>query len=94
MAHLFEKEYNKEHLLARIGDLSQVAGIRMMQLSDGVEAGVRIADVRTGSGLRFQVSLDRGRPGRRRRHAPPSTGGGRRGDRDDLRAAYAPDPGP
>ncbi len=60
MALLFGKEYSKEHLLACIGDLSQVAGIRMMQLSDGVEAGVRIADVRTGSGLRFQVSLDRG----------------------------------
>ena len=44
----------------RVGDLSQVAGIRLMQLSDGFESGVRIADVRTGSGLRFQVSMDRG----------------------------------
>jgi hypothetical protein len=32
----------------------------MMELQDGPEAGVRIADVRSGSGLRFQVSLDRG----------------------------------
>jgi hypothetical protein len=32
----------------------------MMELRDGAESGVRIADVRTGGGLRFQVSLDRG----------------------------------
>jgi hypothetical protein len=31
-----------------------------MQLQDGLEAGVRIADVRSGSGMRFQISLDRG----------------------------------
>jgi hypothetical protein len=32
----------------------------MMKLQDGPEEGVRIADVRSGSGLRFQISLDRG----------------------------------
>jgi hypothetical protein len=31
-----------------------------MELRDGPEAGVRIAEVRSGSGLRFQVTLDRG----------------------------------
>lgn len=60
MAFLFGQHYNREQILARVGDLSQVAGIRMMELCDGLERGVRIADVRTGSGLRFQVSLDRG----------------------------------
>ncbi len=60
MASLFGNEYSKENLLTRVGALSQVAGIRLMQLSDGFESGVRIADMRTGSGLRFQVSLDRG----------------------------------
>ncbi|HEX9655642.1 MAG TPA: aldose 1-epimerase family protein [Bacteroidota bacterium] len=60
MAFLFGHEYSKKEILSRVGDLSQVAGIRMMQLKDGSEAGVRIADLRTGSGLRFQVSLDRG----------------------------------
>lgn len=60
MALLFGKEYSKESLLKHVGDLSQVAGIRMMQLNDGFESGVRIANVRTGSGLRFQVSIDRG----------------------------------
>lgn len=60
MTRLAGKEHSKGDLLRRIGHLSQVAGIRRMTLSDGVEAGVRIADVRTGSGLRFQVTLDRG----------------------------------
>ena len=60
MAVLFGQQYSREQILAHVGDFSQVAGIRMMELCDGLERGVRIADVRTGSGLRFQVSLDRG----------------------------------
>ncbi len=60
MTQLFGQDFSKRELLSHVGDLSQVAGIRMMQLQDGLETAVRIADVRTGSGLRFQVSLDRG----------------------------------
>jgi hypothetical protein len=60
MPSLFGRDIGKHDLLMRAGDLSQVAGIRMMTLADGPEQGVRIADVRTGSGLRFQVTLDRG----------------------------------
>jgi hypothetical protein len=43
-----------------VGDLSQVAGIRLGEWTDGVERGLRVADVRTGSGLAFSVLLDRG----------------------------------
>ena len=60
MAVLFGQSYTRGEVNSRVGHLSQVAGMRTMQLQDGREAGVRIADVRTGSGLRFQVSLDRG----------------------------------
>ena len=60
MAILFGQHYSREQILSHVGDLAQVTGIRMMELCDGLENGVRIADVRTGSGLRFQVSLDRG----------------------------------
>jgi len=60
MARLFGRDIGKSALMDRIGDLAQVAGVRFMTLADGAEAGVRIADVRTGSGLRFQVTLDRG----------------------------------
>ena len=60
MPRLFGRTFDRHGLLARTGDLSQVAGIRLMTLEDGPSRGVRIADVRTGSGLRFQVTLDRG----------------------------------
>jgi len=60
MATLFGKNYSRRELEQHVGHLSQIAGVRLMQLQDGQEAGVRIADVRSGSGLRFQISLDRG----------------------------------
>jgi hypothetical protein len=43
-----------------VGDLSQIAGIKLGEWSDGSERGLRVADVRTGSGLGFTVLLDRG----------------------------------
>lgn len=60
MATLFGQTISRTDLEKRIGDLSQVAGIRFLRLQEGREDGVRIADARTGSGLRFQVTLDRG----------------------------------
>ena len=60
MARLFGVDIARDALLDRTGDLAQVAGTRFMTLGEGREAGVRIADCRTGSGLRFQVTLDRG----------------------------------
>jgi hypothetical protein len=60
MPRLFRRNFTREEIAAHVGDLSQVAGVRMMTLSNGQEDGVRIADVRTGSGFRFQVTLDRG----------------------------------
>jgi hypothetical protein len=60
MAILFGKNYSRRDLQQRIGNLSQIAGVRLLQLQEAQEAGVRIADVRTGSGLRFQITIDRG----------------------------------
>jgi hypothetical protein len=60
MATLFGKNYSRHELEQHVGHLSQIAGVRLLQLQEGKEAGVRIADVRSGSGLRFQISLDRG----------------------------------
>jgi hypothetical protein len=60
MTTLFGHTLTQQQLSELAGDISQVAGIRLMTLSEGNEAGVRIADVRTGSGLRFQVNIDRG----------------------------------
>jgi hypothetical protein len=39
--------------------LSQFAGVRLMELGDGVERGIRLLEFRTGSGLRFTVLVDR-----------------------------------
>ncbi len=60
MPFLFGHHVTSSELNRRVGHLSQVAGVRMMELRDGAESGVRIADVRTGSGLRVHVSVDRG----------------------------------
>jgi hypothetical protein len=60
MATLFGKSYSRRELEQHVGHLSQIAGVRLMQLQEGQEAGVNVADIRSGSGLRFQISLDRG----------------------------------
>jgi hypothetical protein len=60
MFSLFNRDIDLKKLRDRIGDLSQIAGIRRMTLQDGREAGVRTAEVRTGSGLRYFVTIDRG----------------------------------
>lgn len=60
MAKLFNRTWKRAELLDYVGDLSQVAGIRLGEWSDGVERGLRVADVRTGSGLTFSVLLERG----------------------------------
>jgi hypothetical protein len=39
--------------------MAQIAGVRMMELSDGKARGMRGAEVYTGSGFRFQVLIDR-----------------------------------
>ena len=60
MARLFGTEYTKADLLTRVGDISQIGGVRLKTLGDGVERGVRAADFRTGAGLDFTVLVDRG----------------------------------
>ena len=60
MATLFGKTYTRAELLQYVGDIRQVGGVRLSTLADGPERGVRIADLTTGSGLRFTVLLDRG----------------------------------
>ena len=60
MATLFGRSLSRKEIQRLTGDLLQLAGVRMLELQDGHERGVRIAEVRTGSGLHFQVTLDRG----------------------------------
>lgn len=51
---------NWRDLEAYTGRPEQLFGIRLAELADGRERGVRIADVRSGGGWRFTVLLDRG----------------------------------
>jgi hypothetical protein len=60
MTHLFGRDWTKRELLARVGDLAQVAGAERFTYDDGVRDGVRAARVRTGGGLDFTVLLSRG----------------------------------
>lgn len=50
----------REELLARVGDLRQLAGYQRFTLSEGKGAGNEVIQVRNGSGLQFQISLSRG----------------------------------
>jgi hypothetical protein len=60
MARLFGKSWEREELLKHVGDIGQIADVRLSELNDGPGRGVRIAEFKTGSGLSFTVLIDRG----------------------------------
>ena len=60
MARLFGTTLTRAALLERVGDISQIGGVRCGQLEDGFERGVRTLDFHTGSGFAFTVLADRG----------------------------------
>ena len=59
MAHLFGKKLSRLEIEERSGSMAQFAGVRLMTLEDGVERGIRTLEFRTGSGLKFNVLIDR-----------------------------------
>ena len=59
MAMLFNREWSKAELLRRVGQMDQLAGIRLQEAGDGKARGCRVLEVWTGSGLRFQVNAER-----------------------------------
>ncbi|MBN1372255.1 MAG: aldose 1-epimerase family protein [Anaerolineaceae bacterium] len=56
---LFKREWSKTELLRRVGQMDQLAGVRLLETLDGKARGCRVLDVWTGSGLRFQVNAER-----------------------------------
>ena len=48
MAILWGRRWTREELLARVGRLEQVAGIRLIAGGDGAERGVRMLRCATG----------------------------------------------
>ena len=60
MPKLYGKSFTRAELTERGGDMRQFAGVRLGELGDGFERGVRTVDFRTGSGFDFTVLADRG----------------------------------
>ena len=59
MPDLFGTSYGRNDLLRRVGRLDQVAGVRLVELADAAERGVRVLEFRTGTGFAFDVVVDR-----------------------------------
>src|SRR5262245_44083688 len=59
MPDLYGRSWSRTQLARRVGRLEQVAGVRLVTLSDGIERGVRVLEFRTGAGLSFDVLVDR-----------------------------------
>jgi hypothetical protein len=59
MASLYGDQLTRWEIAQRAGMFSQFAGVRLMELADGVERGIRLLEFRTGAGLRFTVLADR-----------------------------------
>jgi len=59
MTKIFDREWSKAELLRRVGQMEQLAGIRLVEAGDGKARGCRFLEVWTGGGLRFQVNADR-----------------------------------
>ena len=59
MVNLYGRTLSRLEVATHAGMLSQFAGVRLMTLGDGVERGIRVLEFRTGTGLRFNVLVDR-----------------------------------
>ena len=55
MPNLWGRQISRAELMARVGDVSQVGGVREYRLDGGAGDGLSVVDVNTGSGLRFTV---------------------------------------
>lgn len=55
MVRLFGEEFTRERLMKRVGNISQVGGVKFYELRDGSEKGVEVIEFRTGSGFNFRV---------------------------------------
>jgi hypothetical protein len=59
MPFLYGRRWTRAELLAAVGDMAQVAGIREGRLAGGRAEGVRALDFNCGDGFRFTVLPDR-----------------------------------
>lgn len=57
---IFGKEISKQELQQKIGDISQLGGVKSYEFNDGVGRGVRAVDIKSPCGLDFTVLPGRG----------------------------------
>lgn len=57
--NIYGKNLSIRDLRRRVGNMDQIAGVRVVQLDEGNERPVRAAIIHTGSGLELTVLLDR-----------------------------------
>ncbi len=55
MSSLFDKQFNKNEIMQKVGDISQIAGARYSRLCDGKADGMPVVDFKTGTGFNFSV---------------------------------------
>jgi len=58
--YIFGKDLKKEEILKKIGDISQLGGIKSYEFADGVSRGIRAADIISPCGIFMTVLIDRG----------------------------------
>jgi hypothetical protein len=59
MPTLFGRSFTRAELTRHVGDTSQLFGVELLEHGDGTERGMRVLRFRTGSGLSFDVLVDR-----------------------------------
>ena len=59
MPQLHGQRLSRREFQQRVGHSRQVFGVRLIELADGTQRGVRILEFRTGGGLMFSVLVDR-----------------------------------
>jgi hypothetical protein len=60
MPELYGRCLTRREIVARVGDISQIARVKLHRLAEGFEDGVLAADVITGTGFQFTVLPSRG----------------------------------
>ena len=59
MPTVLGKAFSRHELARRVGDFSQLFGVELLSHSDGRERALRLLRFRTGSGLSFDIMVDR-----------------------------------
>lgn len=58
--YLYKKNFSKDEIREKIGDIYQIGGIKRYEYIDGVSKGVRAIDIKNGNGFNLTILLDRG----------------------------------